>query len=132
MVYELILTWDALRLRNTIQIIGLCLCNFGLIIYGSVQPIQLQDAANKINLSERDSRRLWSQLRPILITIPIVLFVGTLFMSFVARKLYNEFAWTIYKHISADLRMKRRYLTYQVCMLTFVCSLACDGWLTED
>ncbi|KAI7036586.1 hypothetical protein KC352_g46932, partial [Hortaea werneckii] len=34
--------------------------------------------------------------------------------SFVAWKLYNEFAWTIYKHISADLRLKRRYLVYQI------------------
>ncbi|KAJ5446570.1 hypothetical protein N7491_002652 [Penicillium cf. griseofulvum] len=35
-------------------------------------------------------------------------------MTFVAYKLYDEFAWTIYKHISADLPMKRRYLTYRI------------------
>jgi hypothetical protein len=35
-------------------------------------------------------------------------------MSFIAWKLYDEFAWTIYKHISADLRMKRRFLTFQI------------------
>jgi hypothetical protein len=35
-------------------------------------------------------------------------------MSAIAWKLYDEFAWTIYKHISADLRMKRRFLTFQV------------------
>lgn len=127
MIYELVLTWDALRLKNTIQIIGLCLCNFGLIIYGSVQPIQLQDASFKIGLSEADRTGLWSDLRPALIAIPIVLFVGTLFMSFVARKLYNEFAWTIYKHISADLRMKRRYLTYQVS-----CSVPWKDWLIRS
>ena len=57
---------------------------------------------------------VWSDCRPFLIAIPCVIAVGTILMSFVARKLYDEFAWTIYKHISADLRMKRRYLTYQV------------------
>jgi hypothetical protein len=44
--------------------------------------------------------------------------VGSVLMTFVAWKLYDEFAWTIYKHISADLRMKRRYLTYQVRPVT--------------
>ncbi|MCJ1404316.1 hypothetical protein MMC11_007541 [Xylographa trunciseda] len=35
-------------------------------------------------------------------------------MTGVAWKLYDEFAWTIYKNISADLKMKRRYLTFQI------------------
>jgi hypothetical protein len=39
---------------------------------------------------------------------------GTILLSVAAWKLYDEFAWTIYKHISADLRMKRRYLTFQI------------------
>jgi hypothetical protein len=40
-------------------------------------------------------------------------------MSAIAWKLYDEFAWTIYKHISADLRMRRRFLTFQV-YITFL------------
>ena len=57
---------------------------------------------------------LWGQAQPFLIAIPIIIAVGTCLMAVTAWKLYDEFAWTIYKHISADLRMKRRYLTYQV------------------
>ena len=57
---------------------------------------------------------VWAQSEPFLIIIPCIVALGTLLITFVAYKLYDEFAWTIYKHISADLQMKRRYLTYQV------------------
>ena len=75
---------------------------------------QIRDAVNGLGLSGQIDVRTWIAVKPFLIAMPCVIAVGTLAMSFVARKLYDEFAWTIYKHISADLRMKRRYLTYQV------------------
>ena len=56
----------------------------------------------------------WSAVKPFLIAIPCVIAGGSIAMLVIARKIYDEFAWTIYKHISADLRMKRRYLAYQV------------------
>jgi hypothetical protein len=112
-MYQLVLVWDALRLKNTIQIIGLCILNIGLLVYGALQIDQVQQALDQLfdSLSNKDA---WNEVRGPMTAIPIVLGVVTLIMSFVAWRLYDEFAWTIYKHISADLRMKRRYLTYQV------------------
>lgn len=115
--YVLILAYDALRLKNTIQIIGLCLCNFGLLIYGAVQIDQIQDAVDQLRSHGALDDNLWGQTEPMLIAIPCILAVTSIMMMFVAWKLYDEFAWTIYKHISADLRMKRRYLTYQVSFM---------------
>jgi len=40
-IYQLALVWDALRLKNTIQVIGLCLYNLGLLIYATVQYDQI-------------------------------------------------------------------------------------------
>ena len=111
-VYELVLAYDALRLKNTIQIIGLCLYNLGLLIYAAVQMAEIHDAVT--SLESTIDPTTWSALKPFLIAIPCVIAVGSIAMSVVARKIYDEFAWTIYKHISADLRMKRRYLAYQV------------------
>ena len=108
----MLLVYDALRLKNTIQIIGICIYNLGLLIYASVQKDQIHDAI--YDLSGNIDNDVWDAVKPFLIAIPCVLAGGTIAMSFVARKLYDEFAWTIYKHISADLKMKRRYLTYQV------------------
>lgn len=111
-IYELLLAYDALRLKNTIQIIGLCLYNLGLLIYAAVQMSEIKDAVKQLG-SNIDSTT-WSAVKPFLIAIPCVIAVGSMAMSMVARKIYDEFAWTIYKHISADLKMKRRYLAYQV------------------
>ena len=113
--YQLVLVWDALRLKNTIQVIGLCLYNVALLIYASVQGDQIKTATDVIASRQLSNNpAIWSEMRPYLIVIPCVLALGTVLMSFVAWKLYEEFAWTIYKQISADLRMKRRYLTFQV------------------
>lgn len=110
------LVYDALRLKNTIQIIGLCLYNIGLLIYAAVQMDQIQTAVVNLNGKNEIDLRIWVTIKPYLIAIPCIIAIGTVFMSVVAWKLYDEFAWTIYKHISADLRMKRRYLTFQVCL----------------
>lgn len=122
-VYQLLLVYDALRLKNTIQIIGLCIYNVGLLIYAAVQWIQIQDAVRDLeDVQFREGVEvldpgILSTTKPYLTAVPCVIALGTVLMSVVAWKLYDEFAWTIYKHISADLRMKRRYLTFQVCMV---------------
>ncbi|KAE8396660.1 hypothetical protein ETB97_002002 [Aspergillus alliaceus] len=113
-VYELVLVYDALRLKNTIQVIGLCICNIGLLIYGAVQVEQIKDAVSILHDNSAIDPSVWEQIKPFLIIIPCVVAMGSVLMMIVAWKLYDEFAWSIYKHISADLRMKRRYLTYQI------------------
>lgn len=113
-LYQLLLVYDALRLKNTIQIIGLCIYNVGLLVYAAVQMDQIQEAVTNLERENKIGPGVWSAERPFLIAIPCIIGLGTVLLTVIAWKLYDEFAWTIYKHISADLRMKRRYLTFQV------------------
>jgi hypothetical protein len=113
-IYQMVLVYDALRLKNTIQVIGLVLYNVGILIYAAIQFDQISDAVDALLAKGGIRPKFWGEVRPILITLPILMAVGTLVLAFIAWKLYEEFAWTIYKHISADLRLKRRYLTYQI------------------
>jgi hypothetical protein len=121
-LYQLVLVYDSLRLKNTIQVIGLCAYNVGMLIYASIQYDQIEKAVISLNLNDyiEKAAPLWDNVRPYLVAVPCVIALFSLILSFVTWKLYDEFAWTIYKHISADLRMKRRFLTFQVSI-----SLAC-------
>lgn len=127
-LYELVLVYDALRLKNTIQIIGLCIANLALLVYTAIQIEQIYEAISDLDLvgameggftdaagtvvSARDA--LWGEVQGFLIAIPIILAVGSGLMSWIAWKLYQVFAWDILKQIGADYRMKKRFLYYQV------------------
>lgn len=113
-VFLIVLVYDALRLKNTIQIIGLCLFNGAMLIYAAIQMGQIKEANDELGANYPHWKNIWPDIQPFLIAIPCVIGLCTVLMSIVAWKLYDEFAWTIYKHISADLRMKRRYLTFQI------------------
>ncbi|KAL8758856.1 MAG: hypothetical protein Q9184_003805, partial [Pyrenodesmia sp. 2 TL-2023] len=113
-LFQLLLVYDALRLKNTIQVIGLCIYNLGLLVYAAVQMDQIEEAVTLLNEKKAIDSGVWKAERPYLIAIPCIIGLGTVLMAVIARKLYDEFAWTIYKHISADLRLKRRYLTFQI------------------
>lgn len=102
-------------MKNTIQVIGLCLYNLGLLVYAAVQYDQIDRAVDVLDIAREIRPDFGHDVKPFLVAVPCVLALGTVAFSIVAWKLYDEFAWTIYKHISADLRLKRRYLVYQVC-----------------
>ncbi|CAG8127802.1 unnamed protein product [Penicillium olsonii] len=114
LLYELALSYDALRRKNTIQLVGLCICNLGLLTYSFLQMQEIQSTISGMVKSDSLSDDLLKIYRIELIIVPIILGVGTVCMIFFTWKLRAEFSWSIYKNISADLQMKRRYLTYQV------------------
>ncbi|KAJ5859388.1 hypothetical protein N7534_004665 [Penicillium rubens] len=113
LLYELALSYDALRRKNTIQLVGLCICNQGLFTYGLLQMNEIKDT-----ISSSTNKDFGDRLKDVyhieIIIVPVILGVGTVCMSFFTWKLRAEFSWSIYKNVSADLQMKRRYFTYQV------------------
>lgn len=126
-LYEVLLVWDALRLKNTIQIIGICIANVALMVYTAIQIDQIHQAVTMLGkidallggyldngVEVTATEVLWGEVEPFLIAIPIILAVGTVVMSFLAWKLYQVFAWDILKQIGADYRMKKRFLDFQV------------------
>ncbi|KAK3938934.1 hypothetical protein QBC46DRAFT_156187 [Diplogelasinospora grovesii] len=118
-LYQLLLTWDALRMKNTIQIIGICVANLALLIYTALQIDQIGTSISKLQAAgalkpDTSDLDLWGTCRPFLVAIPIIIAVATIIMAYVAWELYREFAWDILKQIGADYRMKKRFLHYQI------------------
>src|ERR1700712_1000787 len=68
-VYQLVLVWDALRMKNTIQILGLVGLNLGLLIYGAVQVEQLHDAVKILREADEIEMGTWKDTHPLLIAI---------------------------------------------------------------
>lgn len=119
-LYELVIVWDALRAKNTIQIIGVCIANLALLVYTALQVDQIQMAIGVLGGNNALQKGvtaaiLWSEVKAFLIAIPGVIALATVCMAFISWKLYQEFAWDILKNIGADYRMKKRFLHYQVC-----------------
>ncbi|KAJ5461572.1 uncharacterized protein N7458_003124 [Penicillium daleae] len=114
LLYELALSYDALRRKNTFQLIGLCICNFGLFTYGILQMKEIKETVTEVVADTTRSDKIWGMYQIELILVPVFLGLGTAIMIFVTWKLRAEFSWSIYKDISADLRMNRRYTVYQV------------------
>lgn len=117
-LYLTVVVWDALRMKNTIQVIGVCIANLALMVYTAIQVDQIQEAIFKLGgsdaLEDDNPKELWSDMKPYLVATPAVIAACTVGMVFVAWKLYQEFAWDILKNIGADYRMKKRFFHYQV------------------
>ncbi|QPH18455.1 hypothetical protein C2857_003495 [Epichloe festucae Fl1] len=118
-LYELVVVWDALRMKNTIQVIGVCFANLALLVYTAIQVDQISGAIDILftfNALEPGATHMsvWTKVRAFLIAIPGIIALATLLMVFISWKLYQEFAWDILKNIGADYRMKKRFLHYQI------------------
>ena len=124
-VYQLVLVYDALQAKNTIQVIGLVFMNVGILIYTGIQRDQINEAVTELNRYRFISLEFWDKINPVLIALPCLIALGTTILAFLAWQLYKEFGWVIYKQIGADLSMKRRFLIYQV---RFFLSWSC--WVT--
>lgn len=113
-LYQCLLCFDALRNKNTIQIIGLCIFSACMLIYASLQYDQIQKAVAVLSSHKYLHLGQWPLMKALIIAIPGVIGLGMVTMSAFSYKLYQEFGWSIYKHVGADIRLKRRYLVYLI------------------
>jgi len=100
---------DAIYNQNTIQIIALTLFEFGILIYSVIQVFQ----------SEQILKTIPKQITilPYEITIIVLISILATGFAYLAYKLYQEFGWSIYKKIGADMAMRDRYKMYQIFIM---------------
>lgn len=113
-LYQCLLTFDALRHKNTIQVIGLNLFSLAMLVYASIQYDQIYRAITNLTTHKYYNSQSWMIMKAFIIAIPCVIGLALLLMSVFTYKLYGEFGWSIYKHVGADIRLKRRYVAYLI------------------
>lgn len=100
---------DAIHNQNTIQIIALTLFEFGILIYSVIQVFQSAQILK--NITEQIT------ILPYEITIIVLISILATGFAYIAYKLYQEFGWSIYKKIGADMAMRDRYKMYQIFIM---------------
>jgi len=128
-IFELIMAFDALRLRNIIQLIGILIFHAALIVMAAIQVHQthtalvlLPDCDATVSYIKCDGPgTLFRKVEPFLIVTPCILAASWFILLFWIKELYAEFGWAIFHVVGANPKMKTMYQFYQVmiCLLKF-------------
>ncbi|CDO68339.1 hypothetical protein BN946_scf184799.g66 [Trametes cinnabarina] len=128
-LFELFMAYDALRLRNIIQLVGMLLFHAALLVMAALQIHETHSAlvhdpsANWTTdyVNGGGPGTLWQGVLPFLVVSPVVIGVSWLVMVFFVRILYGEFGWAIFHVVGANPAAKTMYQFYQVmiCLLKF-------------
>ncbi|KAF9532963.1 hypothetical protein CPB83DRAFT_846682 [Crepidotus variabilis] len=120
-VFELFMAFDALRMRNVIQLVGLLFFHLALLIFAALQIGQTKtalvtrgdDCTNDF-VGCGGPGTLWAKVEPYLIVAPCIIAASWISMLFFIKKLYSEFGYLI-------LTLEAMYQYYQVliCLLKF-------------
>ncbi|KAI9293235.1 hypothetical protein K502DRAFT_338132, partial [Neoconidiobolus thromboides FSU 785] len=122
-IFQLILAFDAIKNKNTIQLIGLCIFNIGCFGYSIIQVTQLSNANNNQCLNFTDNNTIsditfdFKAICPLLLSVCIILGLISPIYCYLTFKLYKEYGWEIYKKIGAHTEMKNMFLQYHILML---------------
>jgi len=129
-LFELFMAFDALRLRNIIQLIGILIFHIALMAFAALQIHQTKSAlvisgdlcgpaVSYVNCGGPGT--LWRKVEPYLIVAPCIIGGSWLVMIFWIKQLYSEFGWAIFHVVGANPKMKTMYQYYQImiCLLKF-------------
>lgn len=128
-LFELFMAFDALRMRNIIQLLGILIFHVALMVFAALQVHQTRTALVTSGDCSGDvdyikcggPNTLWKKILPFLIVAPCVIGASWLFMLFWIKQLYAEFGWAIFHVVGANPKMKTMYQYYQImiCLLKF-------------
>jgi len=128
-IFELLMAFDALRLRNVIQLAGILMFHVALVVFSTIQIHETRVALVRSPNCDGSvdyvrcggPGTLYRKVEHLLIAVPVVIGVSWLIMIFFVRALYNEFGWAVFRIVGANPAMKTMYQYYEVliCLLKF-------------
>jgi len=130
-IFQVYMAFDALRLRNVIQLFGILLFHLAMMVFAAIQVHQTKGALVIYSAAECAAEldfvrcggpgTLFNEVRPFLIVAPCIIGASWLVLAFLFTKLYEEFGWAIFHVVGANPKLKSMYRYYQImiCLLKF-------------
>jgi len=128
-LFELLMAFDALRLRNVIQLIGILVFHVALVVFATIQIhetkaalVRLPNCDATVNYVRCGGRgTLYRKVEHYLVAVPAIIAAAWIILIFFVRALYYEFGWAVFRIVGANPAMKTMYQFYQVliCLLKF-------------
>ncbi|ETW85941.1 hypothetical protein HETIRDRAFT_424995 [Heterobasidion irregulare TC 32-1] len=129
MLFELAMAFDALRLRNVIQLVGILVFHAALIVFAALQVhetrtalVRLQDCDGSVDFVKCGGpHTLFRKVEPFLVVVPCIIALAWLVLLWFVKALYAEFGWAIFRVVGANPATKTMYQFYQImiCLLKF-------------
>ncbi|KAF1840893.1 uncharacterized protein K460DRAFT_321489 [Cucurbitaria berberidis CBS 394.84] len=124
-IFQVVLTLDALRIKNNIQVVAQCVCNLFISVAVVMQYYQIKGANDHIlqghdmywNPFAKNDRHFWYHTAASLIVCIVTSCACSVVMCVLAYSLHREFAWALYQDVSSEQKMRNRYLAYQVYLV---------------
>lgn len=126
-VFQVIIAWDAIRLKNTLQLIGVLIFNVALTVTAALEIHQVEGALDAQDAKEggfpcpndpsqlcRTRAALFPRVETYLIVVTAVCGAAEFALIYLTAKLWREFGWVIYQKIGADLKIRNMFLWYQL------------------
>ncbi|GAO46763.1 hypothetical protein SAICODRAFT_16889 [Saitoella complicata NRRL Y-17804] len=119
-IFKLFMAWDALRLKNVLQAVGLVFCSVALTVYAVLQWKQLAwPIANNAWEQSADigaARTVFDTSYRISVSVVVIISTGTLLIAISTYKIFHdsELAWRLARELGASPRIRRVYQLTQI------------------
>ncbi|EWZ46032.1 hypothetical protein NW765_004445 [Fusarium oxysporum] len=129
--FQAVLSVDSCRIKNKVQLWTQGILNICFSIATGMEYFQVNDATERVSRGydmykkpfADNSMPYWEIARPMLISCVAVSSACSLCMCALAYYLHMEFSWSLYEHISPDLRMTARHVKYLAYLVFLKVSL---------
>ncbi|KAL7423792.1 hypothetical protein Q5752_001376 [Cryptotrichosporon argae] len=122
-LWQLVLTIDAIRTKNTIQVIGVAIFNAMFICYASLQVSEIRTILGSSTSADEATGTTLLTLPLNVLTYVVIGVIAACELAVVVLSwfVYRDFGWKIYRFLGADLAIKRYYFQYQIfdCICRF-------------
>lgn len=105
-IFAVFIAIDSLLNKNVNQLVGLCLFNIAMSVYGAILPRQINHTIEPLSPGSLSADQFQSiQWR--VIVVPAISGLCSIILFLLTWYFYREFGWDMYKQLGADIKLRK-------------------------